>query len=125
MVTRLGLAGRVTGMSLWAHALLLLVRGRRLRGGLAPGTGFTSDEGAASPRPDCCRDEGSWHYRYPVGVARTGSTDARPFIRADVGSEGVAPYAKHPAYPVLLWLVGAGTAGGAGPLHRRHRRRRA
>ena len=76
-----------------------------------PGVGFTSDEGAAISQARLLRDEGTWHYRYPLQWL-DGSSEARPFIRADVGSKGISPYAKHPTYPALLWLVGASTAGG-------------
>ena len=98
--------GRALGLHLFALAVVVL-------GFLAlsdPGTGASSDEGAALVQARLLRDNGSWFYDYPLGWL-DHARDASPFVRGNVGTEGVAPYAKHPLYPVLLLGVGAGTAG--------------
>jgi len=75
-----------------------------------PGHAVSSDEGAALGQAQLLRESGGWYYDYPLGWMVDASS-ARPYIRADVGSNGVAPYAKHPGYPVLLRAMGSGTSG--------------
>ena len=96
---------------LWVHASVFGVLVVAFVALSHPGTGFTSDEGAAISQARLLRDDGSWYYQYPLEWMQD-STSARPLLRADAGSRGIAPYAKHPTYPMLLWLVGAGTVGG-------------
>jgi MFS family permease len=103
--------GRVVSAPLWSHLVVLALVVVAFVALSHPGTGFTSDEGAAISQARLLRDDGTWHYRYPLEWM-DDSTSARPFIRADVGSRGIAPYAKHPTYPVLLRLVGADAIGG-------------
>ena len=62
---------------------------------------FSSDEGVAVIQARMLRDGDGWLYRYPLASHRSPG-DARPFEHGDVGSKGVAPYAKHPLYPLLL-----------------------
>ena len=102
----------IVGAPLWAHALLLCLVLAAFVGITRPGYGFSSDEGAAAAQAHLL-DHGSWTYDYPLSWM-DGADGARPFVRGDVGSEGVAPYAKHPLYPVSLWLVGSGTVGAYG-----------
>ena len=108
---RSALGRRLATLPLWGHVGLLALVVAMFVAASHPGTGFSSDEGAAVSQARILRDEGTWYYRYPLEWMQD-ATSARPFIRADVGSRGIAPYAKHPTYPVLLWAVGAGTAGG-------------
>jgi hypothetical protein len=62
---------------------------------------YSSDEGVAVIQARMLRDGAGWLYRYPL--ARIDPEDqARPFVRGDAGSKGVAPYAKHPLYPLVL-----------------------
>ena len=108
-----GAVARLVTLPLWVHGLVLALAVLAFVGLSRPGTGFTSDEGAALAQAQVLRDTGSWQYRYPLSWLEDARS-ASPFVRADVGSEGVAPYAKHPTYPLLLWSVGAGTAGALG-----------
>ncbi len=86
---------------LWAHvvalAAVLVVLGLLAK----PGQAFTSDEGAALLQARLIDDTGSWIYDYPLSALGLGD-EARPFVRADQGDEGLAPYVKHPLYVELL-----------------------
>jgi hypothetical protein len=66
-----------------------------------PLVGFTSDEGSVLVQARMLRDGQGWLYHSPLG-ALDPEGQARPFPRGDLGTKGVAPYAKHPLYPVLL-----------------------
>jgi hypothetical protein len=95
--------------SLGVHAVLLalvLGIGLLLTG---PRVVYSSDEGVAVIQARMLRAGDGWLYRYPL--ARIDPEDqARPFVRGDLGSKGVAPYAKHPLFPVVL--AGFDFAGG-------------
>ena len=103
------LAGRGWKAPLFVHALALLallVLGLALT---APRVAYMSDEAAALVQARQLEAGAGWYYRYPL--ASIDSEDAaRPFVRADAGTKGVAPYAKHPLYPVVL--AGAIRVGG-------------
>ncbi len=75
-----------------------------------PGNGYSSDEGASMAQARLLVEHGSWHYEYPLSWL-DDARSASPFVRGDAGSNGLAPYAKHPLYPVLLSLAGGGTWG--------------
>lgn len=95
---------------MWAHALVLALV---LLAGLVlsrPGTAYTSDEGAGVLQARLLDDTGSWRYEYPLDEI-DDEGDVRPFVRGDVGEQGVAPYLKHPLYPLVLLV--ADRAGGA------------
>ncbi len=96
-----GLASRIWSAPLWAHlvalALVLLI-GLALTG---PPVAFSSDEGVLVIQARMLRDGDGWLYRYPL-ASIDREDQARPFVRGDAGTRGVAPYAKHPLYPVLL-----------------------
>src|SRR4051794_14452634 len=89
---------RVVALPAWGHVALLALVVAAFVAASNPGTGFSSDEGAAVSQARILRDDGTWYYRYPLAWMQD-ATGARPFIRADVGSRGIAPYAKHPTYP--------------------------
>ncbi len=78
----------------------------------APRVAFSSDEGAAVLQARMLADGQGWRYHSPIR-AIDPEDQARPFVRGDHGSRGMAPLAKHPLYPVVLagadWL--GGTAG--------------
>lgn len=99
-----GLARRIWGMRLWVHtaALAVVLAGLVLVSG--PGVAYSSDEGAALLQARILEDTGSWLYRSPLAHLDP-EDDARPFLRGDQGEAGMAPYAKHPAYPLLLLLL--------------------
>lgn len=79
-----------------------------------PGIGYSSDEAAALLQAQLRADTGRWLYVHPL-AAIDPEDEARPFVRGDTGTEGLAPYAKHPLYPLVLQGSEA-VAGGAGPL---------
>jgi hypothetical protein len=86
---------------LWAHAVALALV---LLAALAlsrPGVAFTSDEGAAILQARVLEDSGDWIYEYPLAEIDPEGR-ARPFLRGDLGTKGLAPYARHPIYPLVL-----------------------
>ena len=95
--------------SLWVHAVglaVVLAVGLVVTG---PRVVYSSDEGVAVLQARMLRSGNGWLYRYPL--SRIDPEDqARPFVRGDLGTKGVAPYAKHPLYPVVL--AGLDLAGG-------------
>lgn len=103
---------RLWAAPLWAHAvvlagvLVLAVWAGR------PGVAYTSDEGAALLQARVLDATGGWSYTYPL-AAIDPEDRARPFVRGDLGTEALAPYAKHPLYPLVLLGAGrlAGTTG--------------
>jgi hypothetical protein len=81
--------------------------------GLAgPGAAFFSDEGAVVVQAQLLVDDGTW-YLDTAGVVPDPEDAARPFENGDLGSEGLAPYAKHPLYPSMIGWVARGSAMGA------------
>ncbi len=114
-MTARGAAGpaRLWAAPLWAHTLALavvLVLGLVVIG---PHVAFSSDEGVAVIQARMLRDGQGWVYRYPLARIDPEG-DARPFEHGDVGSKGVAPYAKHPLYPLVL--AGLDAVGGLGAM---------
>jgi hypothetical protein len=92
------------------HAVLLAIALAAILPITRPGVAYTSDEGAAILQARLLRNTGDWIETYPLqAVDPTGA--ARPFPKAAVGSKGLAPYAKHPAYPLLLAAVDGGWLG--------------
>ena len=77
---------------------------------------YSSDEGVAVVQAQMLRSGEGWHYRYPLaGIDR--EDQARPFVRGDLGTKGMSPYAKHPLYPIVL--AGFDLVGGTGGSRRR------
>ncbi len=105
---------------LWVHAAALAVVLVVSLLAIGPHVAFSSDEGVAVIQARMLRDGHGWLYRYPL-ASMDPRGDARPFEHGDLGSMGVAPYAKHPTYPLLLagfdliggfWaMLGVGLAG--------------
>ena len=103
------LARRVWALPLWAHAVglaIVLIAGLLVSG---PFVAYSSDEGAALLQARQLERGDGWLYRYPL-ASLDQEDQARPFVRGDAGSKGVAPYAKHPLYPVVL--AGVDAVGG-------------
>ena len=100
--SRLGtLAGRLSTVPLWAHALLLGL----VLVGLVPILGaegrFMSDEGAALAQVDQVTREGTWFVPNPfVEVDPDGAWFV--FEKAAWNGEGGAPLGKKAAYPIVL-----------------------
>jgi len=107
-----GVARRMWSAPLWTHAvvlagvLILAVWAGR------PGVAYTSDEGAALLQARLLDDTGGWAYAYPL-ASIDPEDRARPFVRGDAGTKALAPYAKHPFYPLVLLVAdrAAGTTG--------------
>lgn len=66
-----------------------------------PEVGYFSDEGAAAFQATQLVDGGGWIYEPPLASVDPEGL-GRPFLRGLTVEDGVAPYAKHPLYPVLL-----------------------
>jgi hypothetical protein len=95
------------GVHLAALALVLLA--------LVPVVGTSSslsaDEGAAIVQAKSLSGGDGWIVEHPVPQIDPTQTGANyPLENADIGTKGLAPYAKHPLYPLLL--AGADRAGG-------------
>ena len=104
-----GRLARLWARPLVAHvAMLALVLGLGLFL-IGPRVGYSSDEGAALSQARLLVRDHTWLYRYPL-AGIDPQDQARPFIRGDRGTKGVAPYAKHPLYPAVLagadWVAG-------------------
>lgn len=87
--------------SLAAHALVLFVI---LMFGLLftrPHVAYSSDEGSVVLQARLLEQGRGWLYGSPISDIDPDGA-ARPFVRGDVGSKGVAPYAKHPLYPLVI-----------------------
>jgi hypothetical protein len=101
---------RAAPRPLWQHALALAVVLLALSPLLA-GTGlFSGDEGAALAQAELLVEEHGWGFDVPRADLDPQGV-VGPFDRADVVTG--APFAKHPAYPVLLvpFVALGGTAG--------------
>lgn len=103
---------RLWSLPLWAHALALLVAVSAAVAFARPGVPFFSDEGSVVAQARLLADDGTWIYR-PTTVVADPEGAARPFQNGDLGTEGLAPYAKHPLYPLALSVVTGGSATGA------------
>jgi len=90
--SRLGLHSAVL---LFALVLLACLAG--------PRTSISSDEGAAIHQAVLLQ-RGGWLLS-PTLPELDPELVRQPFLRADAGPKGRAPYAKHPAYPLLLQKV--------------------
>lgn len=105
--------GRLWRARLWAHALVLAVVLVAAAAATRPGAAFSSDEGAALLQARVLDQTGGWFYEYPLR-ALDREDQARPFVRGDLGDRGLAIYAKHPLYPLVL--AGTDRAGVVGLL---------
>lgn len=99
-VTGLAVAGAQRRRSLAIHAAALAVVLVALFPLMSPNSAFTSDEGAYALQVKAL-EQGSWDYQYR---AESLDPDGRyfPIILGDRGPSGFHPYAKHPAYPLLM-----------------------
>ena len=92
---------RATGtrwLSVHAAGLFIVLVG--LAAVARPGTAVSSDEGAGIYQA-VLLERGTWLLAPTLPTLDPGNIQ-QPFLRADSASKGRAPYAKHPAYPVLL-----------------------
>jgi hypothetical protein len=100
---RLRIAKHVVGLTICLIAVVGLGR---------PGVALFSDEGAAVIQAQVLREHHTWYYESPLASIDVDGSSL-PIPRATRGVEGLAPYGKHPLYPVLLAAVGPGSAWGA------------
>ncbi len=104
-----GLAGRIWGAPLWAHAATLAVVLLALVPLVGVGASFSADEGAAIVQAHSLAKGDGWIVDHPAPqVDPTGK--AYPLELSIRGDKGTAPFAKHPLYALLL--AGADRAGG-------------
>src|ERR1700736_2134102 len=96
----------------WAHVLGLAVVLFGLLLFTHPGVAISSDEGAAILEGRQVLATGRWLYVNPLPTVDP-SAAATPFPHGDRGTKGLAAYAKHPLYPILLGLADrlGGSAG--------------
>ncbi len=95
------------GAHLAALALVLLA----LLPVVGTSSSLSADEGAAIVQAKSLSGGEGWIVEHPVPQVDPTRTGANyPLENADVGTKGLAPYAKHPLYPLLL--AGADRAGG-------------
>ena len=85
---------------LWAHALAALGLLVALAFVVHVGVGYTSDEGAGVAQAHLL-ERGTWLVTNPVPTIDSDG-GLIPFPLADIGQKGMAPYAKHPLFPLLL-----------------------
>ena len=76
---------------------------------VGPGASFSPDEGVAVIQARTIQGDGGWIVEHPFAELDPGD-DYYPLGASTVGRHGQAPFAKHPAYPVLL--AGLDRAGG-------------
>lgn len=88
-------------LAIHAAGLLLALVLLAILGG--PRTAVSSDEGAGIHQAVLLQ-RGGWLIE-PTLPELDPELAQQPFLRADVGPKGRAPYAKHPAYPLLLELA--------------------
>src|SRR5207248_696951 len=103
---------RLWQLPLVAHAAALFVLLLVVLPLSRPGTAAMSDEGAAILQARLLEHTGSWLLP-PSLPSIDPQSHAAPFPRGDSGPRGLAPYARHPLYPVVLSGAHrlAGTAG--------------
>lgn len=105
---------RMWALPLWAHAAVLAAVLAALTPFMTLAGSFTSDEGAYALQVEALRD-GGWEYEYP---AAEYDPEGRhfPLVLTDTDDGRYYPYAKHPAYPLLL-RAATGVAGTVLGLH--------
>ena len=85
----------------WTHLVALALVLLALVPVVGANASFTGDEGAAIIQARMLADGEGW--LVPNKLARVDpKREAFGLAQSDTGSKGVAPFAKHPAYPVLL-----------------------
>ena len=95
------LAARRRGPGLGVHAAALALVLLALVPVIGTGASFSADEGAAITQARSLSRGDGWIVEHPLPeVDRTGVS--YPLENSERGSLGVAPYAKHPLYPLLL-----------------------
>ncbi len=105
-----GLVARVWARPLWNHVAALAVVLVALVPVLGTGASFSADEGAAIVQARHLSRGGGWIVDHPIPEADPSGT-AYPLELSAQGSEGTAPFAKHPLY--ALMLAGADRLGGS------------
>jgi hypothetical protein len=97
---RPGFASHVAALAVVLLALVPVV---------GTGASFSADEGAVVAQAQSLSRGDGWIVEHPVPAADPTGMNY-PLENSDQGSYGVAPYAKHPLYPLLL--AGADRLGG-------------
>jgi hypothetical protein len=106
---RRGLADAIASAPMAAHAAALLVVLVALLPLVGTGTSYSADEGAAIIQARSLADGDGWTIPHPFPEVDPEGAHY-PLELSESGPEGIASYAKHPAYPLLL--AGADRLGG-------------
>jgi hypothetical protein len=104
-------AGRVWAAPLWAHVLVLATGLAAMAPLMAPGAGtFSPDEAVVVTQARSLGSGGGWIVEHPFAEV---DPDDRyyPVAGSTPGERGMAPFVKHPAYPLVL--AGLDAVGGA------------
>src|SRR6185503_15448446 len=94
---------------LGVHLALLAVVLLAVTAGVRTDVSFSMDEPAAILQAERLAGGGGWLFPNPL-PALDGDAAHFYFVLSDRGPDGIATYAKHPAYPLLL--AAAGRLGG-------------
>jgi hypothetical protein len=104
-----GAARRIWDAPPWRHLLALALLLVILVPVVGTGSSFSSDEGAAIVQARSLASGEGWIVPHPLPEADPDG-DHYPLVLSERGERGFAPFAKHPAYAVLL--AGAFRFGG-------------
>jgi hypothetical protein len=110
---RRALLDTIAGAPLAAHAAALLVVLLVLLPIVGTTASYSADEGAVIIQARSLSDGHGWSIPHPLPEVDPEG-DAYPLELSPSGPKGVASYAKHPAYPLLL--AGADRVGGHGAM---------
>jgi hypothetical protein len=92
---------RLWDVPLWGHVAALAVVLLVLVPFIGTGSSFSADEGAAVVQAISLSEGHGWIVEHPFpDVDATGAN--YPLENSERGARGVAPYAKHPLYPLVL-----------------------
>ena len=101
---------RAWAAPLWAHLLALALVLAAAAAVVGTDASFSADEGAAITQARSLADGGGWIVEHPVPEVDPDG-DLYPLELSARGSKGVAPFAKHPFYALVL--AGAEKVGGS------------
>jgi hypothetical protein len=104
-----GLARRLWDAPLWAHGVMLAIVLVALIPVVGPQASFSADEGAAIVQARSLAHGEGWTVAHPFPEADPTSR-YYPLALSEHGSNGTAPFAKHPLYALVL--AGAFVFGG-------------
>jgi len=96
-----GALERLRSQPLWRHAALLAIALTGLLAVIGTGSSYSADEGAAIIQARSLEAGDGWTVDHPFPEADPGEV-RYPLELSASGERGVAPYGKHPLYPMVL-----------------------